>query len=145
MPDFSLAPVYLRPLYRLTFRYPEAYRGDEELLLLAEGRVEGRVSGRFRAANRARRRADGSVLPALDGAIVTDDGANVLVRLTGYGRPEGDPGRVLAALTHSTGDERYGWLNGVLGVVAGEVRGGREIVLEVEELVWEPLGDTITP
>jgi hypothetical protein len=144
VPDRSLAPVYLRPLYRLTFRYPEAYRGDEELLLLADGRAEGRVAGRFRATNRARRRADGTFLPALDGAIVTEDGANVLVRLTGYGQPEGDPGRVLAAVTHSTGDERYAWLNGVLGVVAGEVRGGREIVLDVAELVWEPLDATIT-
>ena len=134
----------LEPLYRITFRYPEAYRGDDELLLLAQGRVEGRVAGRFRGANRARRRADGSFLPELSGAIVTDDGANVLVRLTGYGQPEGDPGRVLAALTHSTGDERYAWLNAVLGVVAGEVRGGREIVLDVAEVVWEPLGVTIT-
>ena len=135
----------LELLYRVTFRYPEAYRGDEELLLLAQGRVEGRVAGRFRGANRARRRADGTFLPDLSGAIVTEDGAQVLVRLTGYGQPEGDPGRVLAAVTHSTADERYAWLNGVLGVVAGEVRGGREVVLDVARLVWEPLGDTISP
>ena len=134
----------LEPLYRVTFRYPEAYRGDDELLLLAQGRVEGRVAGRFRGANRARRRADGSYLPELGGAIVTADGASVLVRLTGHGEPEVEPvGRVVAAVTHSTADERYAWLNTVLGVVAGEVRGGREIVLEVAELVWEPVGDTI--
>jgi hypothetical protein len=172
--------VRLDPLYRITFRYPEAYRGADELLLIAQGRVEGaRVSGRFRGANRARRRDDGTFLPDLSGAIVTEDGANVLVRLTGYGHPEGDPGRVLAALTHSTADERYAWLNEVLGVVAGEVRGGRrrrlagadhqegralpvtpsaptgrrergsqvgvEIVLDVAQLVWEPLRDTIDP
>jgi hypothetical protein len=137
--------VQLEPLYRITFRYPEAYRGDEELLLVAQGRVEGRVVGRFRGANRARRRADGTFLPDLSGAMLTEDGAHILVRLTGYGQPEGDPGRVLAALTHSTADERYAWLNGVLGVVAGEVRGGREIVLDVARLVWEPLSDTISP
>ena len=46
----------LEPLYRVTFRYPEAFRAGDELLLIAQGRVEGRVEGRFRGANRARRR-----------------------------------------------------------------------------------------
>jgi hypothetical protein len=138
--------VRLEPLYRVTFRYPEAYRAAEELLLIAQGRVEGRVAGRFRGANRARRRPDGSFLPELNGAISTADGATVLVRLTGYGHPEQEPaGRVLAAITHTCDDDRYAWLDGVLGVVAGEVRGGREIVLDVAELVWEPLDATITP
>ena len=135
----------LEPLYRLTFRYPEAFRGPDELFLIAQGRVTGRLAGRFRGANRARRRADGSYLPDLNGAITTDDGAAVLVRLTGYGQPDAQPtGHVVAAVTHATADDRYAWLNGVLGVVAGEVRGGREIVLDVAELVWEPLGDTIS-
>jgi len=31
-----------------------------------------------------------------------------------------------------------------VGAVEGEVRGRREIVLDVAELVWEPLGATIT-
>ena len=44
---------------------------------------------------------------------------------------------------HATDDERYAWLDGALGAVAGEVRGGREIVLDVAEVVWEPLGVTI--
>ena len=135
----------LEPLYRLTFRYAEAFRAVDELLLFAQGTVEGRVEGRFRGANRARRRPDGSFLPELNGAISTADGATVLVRLTGYGHPEQPPaGRVLAAITHAADDERYAWLDGVLGVVAGEVRGGREIVLDVDEVVWEPLDATIT-
>jgi hypothetical protein len=138
--------VRLEPLYRVTFRYPEAFRAGDELLLIAQGRVEGRLEGRFRGANRARRRPDGSFLPDLSGAIATDDGATVLVHLTGYGHPEREPaGRVLAAVTHTADDERYAWIDGVLGVVAGEVRGGREIVLDVAELVWEPLDATITP
>ena len=135
----------LEPLHRLTFRYPEAFRGPDELFLIAQGRADGRVAGRFRGANRARRREDGSYLPELNGAITTGDGATILLRLTGYGQPDAQPmGHVVAAVTHSTGDERYAWLNGVLGVVAGEVR-GREIVLDVTEVVWEPLGDTISP
>ena len=128
----------LEPLYRLRFRYPESFRAGDELLLFAEGRAEGRVSGRFRAANRARRRADGSYLPALDGAIETGDGATILLALTGCGEPQAEPqGRVVAAIVHSA-DGGYAWLDGVLGVAAGEVR-DREVVLDVAELVWEPL------
>jgi hypothetical protein len=130
--------VRLEPLYRLSFRYPESFRAGDELLLLAEGRAEGRLNGRFRGANRARRLPDGSYLPALDGAVETEDGATVLIGLTGRGAPQAEPqGRVVAAIVHSA-EGGYGWLNDVLGVVCGEVR-GREVVLDVAELVWEPL------
>jgi hypothetical protein len=136
--------VRLEPLYRLTFRYPESWQTSTDFLGIADGRVEGRVAGRFRGVNRARRLPDGTYLPDLNGAIATEDGAAVLVRLTGYGWPDAEPsGRVLAAVTHLTDDGRYDWLNGALGAVAGEVRGGREIVLDVAEVVWEPLGVTI--
>jgi hypothetical protein len=132
--------VRLEPLYRLTFRYPEAWDAAGERLLIAEGRAEGRVTGRFRGANRARRRADGSWLPHLTGAIETDDGSAILLTLTGYGDPRAEPqGRVLASVVHAAG-KGYDWLNDTLGVVCGEVRGGREVVLDVAELVWEPLG-----
>jgi hypothetical protein len=138
--------VRLEPLYRITFRYAEAWQTSADFLGIAQGRVEGRLAGRFRGANRARRLADGTFLPDLSGAIATADGATVLVRLTGYGRPDAEPtGRVVASVTHACEDDRYAWLDGVLGVVAGEVRGGREIVLDVAELVWEPLDGTITP
>ena len=132
----------LEPLYRLAFRYPEPFRARDELLLLAEGRCEGRVAGRFRAANRARRQADGTYVPDLHGAIETDDGATLLLHLTGRGLPHAEPvGRVVACITHVAEDERYRWLDGAVCAVVGEVRGGREIVLDVAELVWEPLGD----
>ena len=127
----------LEPLYVLRFRYPESYRAGEERLLFAEGEAQGRVNGRFRAANRARRRADGSYLPALNGAIETEDGATVLVTLVGHGAPRAEPeGRVVAAILHEA-DGDYAWLRDLLGVVSGAVR-GREVVLEVAELVWEP-------
>ena len=128
----------LEPLYRLTFRYPESFDAAGERFLLAEGRCEGRLAGRFRAANRARLRPDGTWLPALTGAVVTDDGAEVLLTLTGYGDPGAEPeGRVLASIVHAA-DGAYAWLDRTLGVACGEVRGGRQVVLEVAELVWEP-------
>jgi hypothetical protein len=136
--------VRLEPLYRLTFRYAESWQTSTEFLGIAEGRVEGRLAGRFSGANRARRLPDGTWMPDLNGAIATDDGAVVLVRLTGHGRPDAEPvGQVVGSVTHATDDEAYAWLDGVLGAVAGEVRGGREIVLDVAEVVWEPLGVTI--
>jgi hypothetical protein len=131
--------VRLEPLYVLRFRYSESYRAGDERLLLAEGAATGRVAGRFRAANRARRRADGSYLPALTGAIEITDGAHVLLTLVGHGAPGAAPeGRVVAAILHEA-DGDYAWLNDVLGVVAGTVR-EREVVLDVAELVWEAPG-----
>jgi hypothetical protein len=83
-------------------------------------------------------RPDGTWLPALSGAVSTDDGAEVLLTLTGYGKPTAEPeGRVVAAIVHAA-DGDYAWLADTLGVGCGEVRGGREVVLDVAELVWEP-------
>ncbi len=135
----------LEPLYRLTFRYHEAFRSGGEGLLLARGRCEGRLAGRLAGANRYRRRHDGTYLPELEAAVETESGATVLLRLRGYGRPEDEPvGRVLVAITHSTADEDLVWLNDALGVGGGEVREGREIVIDVEQAVWEPLLGTMT-
>lgn len=137
----------LDPLYRVTFRYPEAWfvelegdRGVEsEHFFIAEGRCEGRIAGRFRGANHPRRRTDRTYVPDFQGVIETDDGADVMFDLHGYGRtyPE-DRRQVVGTVTHLAGDERYGWLNDVVCVLTGEVR-DKEIVLEVAELVWEPL------
>jgi hypothetical protein len=133
--------VRLEPLYRLSFRYPESFRSGDERLLFAEGSATGRVAGRFRAANRAGRLVDGRYVPELQGAVVTEDGATVLLHLVGYGEPEAEPvGRVVGAIRHSCADDRYRWLHGALGVVAGEVH-GRQVLLDVAELVWEPLGE----
>lgn len=131
----------LEPLYRITFSYRERHGAEDELLLLAEGRCEGRLTGSFRAANRARR--DGRVwLPDLHGAVETEDGAAILLYLTGRGRPDVEPaGRVVGAVTHVTEDDRYAWLNETVGAVAGEVYRGDRVVLDVSELVWEPVGD----
>ena len=42
------------------------------------------------------------------------------------------------SLKHVCGDERYEWLNRTLCLGAAEV-GDRQVVLDVAELVWEPL------
>jgi hypothetical protein len=50
---------------------------------------------------------------------------------------------LVGSITHVTGDERYRWLNDRIGAVEGEVRrredGEAEVVIQVSELVWEPL------
>lgn len=130
----------LEPLYRITFRYRENLGARDERLLIAEGRCEGRVNGRFVGANRARRIPSGAWLPALEGAVETEDGAAVLLSLTGRGRPDAEPvGRVVGSVAHATDDPRYAWLNETVGAVAGEVYRGDRIVLDVAALVWEPL------
>ena len=140
----------LERLYRLRFRYPEAFGAEGERFLIAEGRAEGELSGRFRGANRATREPGRPYVPDLNGAIETDDGATVLLRLGGYGRPDEHPrGRVVGWATHRCEDERYKRLNDGVCAVAGEVRReegkrGAEVVLDVAEIVWEPL-DTMEP
>jgi hypothetical protein len=134
--------VRLEPLYRITFSYRENHGSANERLLLAEGSCEGRLAGRFRGSNRARRAPGGAWLPDLHGAVTTEDGAVVLLHLTGRGRPDAEPaGRVVGAATHTTEDERYAWLNDTVGAVAGEVHRGDRVVLDASALVWEPVGE----
>ena len=124
----------LEPLYRLTFTYTSHWDaeagGVEHFLGLGEGR------GAFLGTNDARRRPDGTYEPDYHGVIETDDGAAILFHLTGYGLP--DDGRAIVSVKHVSGDDRYEWLNRTLCVGAAEVA-DRTIVLDVAELVWEPL------
>lgn len=144
----------LEPLYRATFTTPESWSveiGGEHGLethgfLIAEGRTEGRLSARYRGANVPRRRPDGVLTPDFRGVLETDDGATILFAWRGFTRPsvEGDPRRLVASVTHLSDDARYRWLNDVVGAIAGEVRprddgSGFDVVIEVGELVWEPL------
>ena len=145
----------LEPLYRLHFTYPEgwgvALEGDwEQHFYLAEGRCEGSLTGRFRGANFPQRRTpDGPFRADVRAAIETDDGATVMVELHGYGRahPAGRR-QVVGAVFHLSDSDRYRRLNDVVCVCVGEVRTpddpdqpSPELVLEVAELVWEPLTD----
>ena len=125
----------LEPLYRIRWTTPEAWSVEGQSFFLAEGRCEGGVTGRFRAANFARHRADGTLLPDFRGVVETDDGAVLMITLQGYlrGRRE-----LVGSMTHLTDDERYAHLSDAVCVVAGEV-GPSGVVVEVAELVWEPL------
>ena len=75
----------------------------------------------------------------------TADGAEVMFDWRGYGRayPIGRRQIVISA-THLSSDERYRWLNDVVCVGAGEVRSdpdadGADLVIEIAELIWEPV------
>jgi hypothetical protein len=147
--------VRLEPLYRIRFTYPESWSvgvegGWEQHLYLAEGRCEGGISGRFRGANfPLRQGADGPFRPDFRAAIETDDGATVLLEWRGYGRTH-PPGRreVVGAVFHSSDDERYRRLNDAVCVCVGEVRAAADpaqpepdLVIDVAELVWEPIAE----
>lgn len=141
----------LEPLYRCTFAPTASWHvelaggggTESQGFLFVEGRAEGRLTGRLRAANYPRRRTDGTVTPDFRGVLETDDGATVVFEWRGYGVAAGGGSRLLGSITHLSDDGRYRWLNQVTCAVAGEVRpgggGGFDVVLEVSQLVWEPL------
>jgi hypothetical protein len=140
------------PLYRVTFTTPESWSVDVEgnagtegqSFLIAEGRAEGRLSARYRGANYPRRRVDGALTPDFRGVLDTDDGATILFAWRGLARQAKGMRQLVGSMTHLTDHERYRWLNDRLYALAGEVRtaedGGFEVVLEVSELLWEPVG-----
>ncbi|WP_203580912.1 hypothetical protein [Microbacterium hibisci] len=142
----------LEPLYRLRFSYPEGWAvelegGWEQHFYSAEGTAEGELAGRFHAANfPLRRTAAGPFVPDIRGVIETTDGATVLLECRGYGRAQPVGAReVVGAVLHVSDHPAYRRLNDAVCVCVGEVRsgvaagGGPEIVLDVAELVWEPL------
>jgi Protein of unknown function (DUF3237) len=134
--------VRLEPLYRVEFSYPEHYdvSGPEVRgVYFAEGRCGGTIEGRFRGMNHPRLRAeDDTYLPDFQGVIETEDGARIAFDYRGYGRPREFGREVVGTALHSTGDERYAWLNDAVCVLAAEAR-DREIRLDVAELIFEPL------
>jgi hypothetical protein len=147
--------VRLEPLYRVRFTYPEGWAielegGWEQHFYLAEGRCEGSISGQFRGANFPQRRTEaGPFCPDLRAVIETDDGATIMVESQGYGRAY-PPGRrqIVGSLFHLSDSDRYSRLNDVVCVCVGEVRASSDpnrespdLVLDVAELVWEPMTD----
>jgi hypothetical protein len=141
----------VQALYTATFTTPEAWSvqrpgagGERQWFLLAEGRCSGRIAGRLRAANYPRGRPDDVLLPDFRGVLETDDGATVLFAWSGYARPSSGGRDLVGSITHVSDDERYIWLNDVVGVVTGEVRraahgDGSEVVIEVAEIIREPV------
>ena len=145
----------LEPLYRARFSTPQSWSteltgpaGTEgQNFLFTEGRCEGRIAATWHGANYPRRRTDGTLTPDFRGVLETDDGATILFAWHGYGRAGADgTSQLVGSMTHITGDERYRWLNDAFYAVAGEVQrrpegNGVDVVLDVSELVWEPLAD----
>jgi hypothetical protein len=145
----------LASLYRARFSSPQHWSieltgpgGTEgQNFLLTEGRCEGRISASWRGANYPRVRTDGTLTPDFRGVLETDDGATILFAWQGYGRAGADgTSQLVGSMTHLTDDERYRWLNDAFSAVTGEVQrrsegDGVSVVLEVAELVWEPLAD----
>jgi len=147
--------VRLEHLYRIRFVYPEGWAvglegGWEQHLYFAEGRCEGAIAGRFRGANFPQRRTPaGPFCPDLRGVIETDDGATILVELHGYGRshPAGRR-QIVGRVLHLSDDDRYRRLDDVVCVCVGEVRAAADpeapspdLVVDVAELVWEPIAE----
>jgi hypothetical protein len=145
----------LEPLYRIRFTYPESWMvalegGWEQHLLLADGRCQGLISGRFRGANFPRRQgAGGPFRPDFRAVIETDDQATVMFEWHGYGRAY-PPGRrqIVGAVFHQSDAEQYCRLNDVVCVCVGEVRAPADpaqaepdLVVDVAELLWEPIPD----
>jgi hypothetical protein len=140
----------LETLYSVRFEYPEGWAveldGFEQHFYLAEGRCEGAIAGRFRGANHPVRRADGTFCPDFQGVIETDDGAAVFFDYRGYGRayPAGRR-QIVGFAFHLSDDERFRRLNDAVCACAGEVRtqegSATVLVLDVAELVWEPVVD----
>ena len=141
----------LEPLYRIRFTYPEGWEiglggGWEQHLYFAEGRCEGTISGRFRGANFPRREgADGPFRPDFRAVIETDDGATIMFEWHGYGRAY-PPGRrqIVGSVFHLSDRDPYRRLNDVVCVCVGEVRAaneGPQLVVDVAELIWEPIAD----
>jgi len=149
----------LEPLYRIRFTTPEAWQvgldgengAERQSFLIAEGRSQGRLSARYRGANFPRTRTDGALVPDFRGVLETDDGATVLFAWQGYALPRpGSKLELVGSMTHVTYDERYRRLNDVVCALTGEVRPradgtGYEVVLDVAELIWEPLESLRSP
>lgn len=141
----------LEPLYRARFAATDRWSvelggadGTEaQNLLFVEGRCDGQITGALRASNFPRRRADSVLMPDFRGVVETDDGATILFAWHGYGitAPDGI-NRLVGAMTHVSDDERYGWLNTVVCIVAGILEprtadSGLDVVVDVSQLVWE--------
>ena len=87
------------------------------------GTVTGdRLAGTCVWSNHPGRRGDGRMLPNVHGLIVTDDGAEVLFRLTGITvfDNEGRGSQNLSG-TFTAEDERYAWVNDLVCVAEGVI------------------------
>jgi hypothetical protein len=98
------------------------YGSGGQLYGTMEGRLVGdRVQGTLRLTNLAVRRPDNVNLPTVRGVLTTGDGAVVWIELDGIAtlRASDDARVFVTSCRFRTGDERYQWLNSVMGVLEG--------------------------
>jgi hypothetical protein len=115
------------------------YGSGGQLYGTMDGSLVGdRVSGQLRLTNLAVRRADNVNLPALRGVLTTDDGASVWVEFDGVAtlRPSDNARVFVTGCRFYTGDERYRWLNAVLGLLEG-ILGSVAVGGEARGLLFE--------
>jgi hypothetical protein len=96
-----------------------------------------------------RQGVDGPFRPDLRAVIETDDGAVIMFEWHGYGRayPKGHR-QIVGAVFHLSDAEPYRRLNDAVCVCVGEVRAPADpdqaepdLVIDVAELIWEPIAD----
>jgi hypothetical protein len=117
---------------------------------LVEGRCEGSITGRFRGAIfPVRRGSDGPFCPDFRAVIETDDDATVMFECRGYGRahPAGRR-QIVGSVMHLSDCDPYRRLNDVVCVCVGEARTSSDsarrspdLVMDVAELIWEPIAE----
>jgi hypothetical protein len=142
----------LAHLYRVRVHYPQGWAvgldgGWEQHLYLADGHCEGSIAGRFRGLHfPLRRTSHGTFCADLRAVIETDDGATMMFECHGYRRayPPG-PRQIVGTVVHLSDCGRYVRLNDGVCVCTGEVRAaaGRDspdLVMDVADLIWEPIG-----
>ena len=98
------------------------YGNGGQLYGTMDGSLAGdKLRGTLRLTNLAQRRPDNVNLPTLRGVLTTDDGAVVWIELDGVAtlRPEDGARVFVTTCRFRTGDERYGWLNTVFGLLEG--------------------------
>ena len=98
------------------------YASGGQLYGTMEGSVTGeRVRGSLHLTNLAPRRADNVNLPTLRGLLTTHDDAAVWVESDGIAtlRPEDNARVFITSFRFRTGDQSYGWLNTVFGLLEG--------------------------
>jgi hypothetical protein len=98
------------------------YGSGGQLYGTMDGRlVGGRMQGTLRLTNLAARRPDDVNLPTLRGVLTTEDGAVVWIELDGIAtlRASDDARVFVTSCRFRTGDERYQWVNSVMGMLEG--------------------------
>ncbi len=118
----------LVPLFEMIYRYVERHNvklkgplgTDNTAWMFREGTIVGdRIRGGHKAMNKSVVRADNVVTPDIRGVLTTDDGADVYYEIRGYGIEVDSLRHFKGSMYLLTDDERYTWLNTVVGAIEG--------------------------